>query len=428
MTAPLVPRRAKAASVDVVVIGAGAAGIAATRDLRRAGLTVTLIEASQRVGGRVVTDTRIFGQPYDVGAHWLHSQDSNPFVKYGRANGFDIYRAPSAEIMYVGDRPASREETKAYEAARSKAMRAIFEAGAKGQDVAPASVIPDLGDWEPAVNLMIGGYEMGKDLDSFSIADWYSGEGGADAYCREGFGTLFAHSALDVSAELGVKAQTIRYGGQGVTIDTSEGSITARAVICTVSMGVLKAGHLRFDPPLPDEKRTALDQLTMGHYNHVALQFRDNFFGVGEDGYFTYKIEKSVDGNPQGFAALVDASGTGITYCDLGGNFARQMALAGKTAALDFVLTELKGMFGSKVKAALVAHDVTDWSTDPFFEGSFASVVPGGLGSREAMRTSVFDRLWFAGEAMSPTHWATVAGAHMSGQQAAQQVTAALAG
>lgn len=428
LAAPLVPGRATAASVDVVVIGAGAAGIAAARDLRRAGLDVALIEASDRIGGRVVTDMSIFGQPYDRGAHWLHSQDSNPFVSYGRANKFDIYRAPSAEVMYVGDRLASAEEARAYQAAYGRAMQAILAAGAAGQDVAPASVIPDLGPWAPTVNFRIGGYEMAKDLDSFSIADWYTGAGGEDAYCREGFGTLFAHSARDVAVDLGVTARTLRYGGPGVEVDTDSGTITARAGICTVSMGVLQAGHLRFDPPLPPPKQEAIGQLTMGHYTHVALQFRDNFFGVGEDGYFSYKIETSVDGDPEGFAALVDASGTGITYCDLGGAFARQMAQEGKPATLDFVLTELKGIFGTRVEAALMAHDVTGWSTDPRFEGAYASAEPGGAGSRAVMRAPVAERLWFAGEALALGYWATVAGAHMSGQQAARQVKAALAG
>lgn len=426
LAAPLVPGRARAASVDVVVIGAGAAGISATRSLRRAGLSATLIEASGRVGGRVFTDTRLFGQPYDVGAHWLHTQDRNPFVTYGRAQGFDVYRAPSAEVLYVGDRRATSEESAAYDAAYDSAMQAILKAGAKGRDVSPASVMPDLGAWEPTVNFMIGGYEMGKDFDGFSCADWYSGSGGEDAYCREGFGALFAHSARDTDAELGVTAQIIRYGGQGVEVVTDQGSITARAVICTVSMGVLKAGHIRFDPPLPEAKQEAIEQLTMGHYNHVALQFRDNFFGIGADGYFNYKIEKSVDGDPQGFAALVDASGTGITYCDLGGDFARQMAVAGKPAALDFVLGELKAIFGSRVTEALVAHDVTDWSTDPLFEGAYASAEPGGAASRPAMRAPVADRLWFAGEAMSVDMWATVAGAHFSGERVAREVNAVL--
>ncbi|MBZ8118281.1 FAD-dependent oxidoreductase [Roseovarius sp. LXJ103] len=426
LAAPLFAGRAYAAQTDVVVIGAGAAGIAAARDLRRAGLDVTVIEAGPRIGGRVVTDTTTFGVPYDVGAHWLHTETANPFVAYGRANGFDVYRAPDDEVLYVGDRPATDAEQAAYSSAHAQANRAIERAGAAGQDVSPASVIPDLGEWEPTANVLIGGYEMAKDLSNFSCTDWYTGAGGDDAYCREGFGTLFAHSARDVEVNLGVAARAVRFGGTGVEVETNEGTITARACVCTVSMGVLKAERIVFDPPLPDDKQEAIQMLTMGHYNHVALQFDENFFGVGSDGYYTYKIDKSVDGVPHGFAALVDASGSGLTYCDLGGDFARQMADAGKEAALDFTISELTKAFGSKARAALVKSSVTDWSNDPLTLGGYASAEPGGAWTRDAMRLPVADRLWFAGEAMSEGMWATVAGAHLSGQAVASQVRAAL--
>lgn len=426
LAAPLFAGRAFAAQTDVVVIGAGAAGIAAARDLRAAGLDVTVIEAGPRVGGRVYTDTDTFGVPYDVGAHWLHTESQNPFVAYGRANGFDVYRAPYAELMYVGDRPATVEEQTAYSSAHAQANRAIERAGAAGQDVSPASVIPDLGAWEPTVNFLVGGYEMAKDLANFSCSDWYTGAGGGDAYCREGFGTLFAHSARGVDVSLNTAARAVRFGGTGVEVETDSGTITARAVVCTVSMGVLKAEKIVFDPPLPDDKQEAIQLLTMGHYNHVALQFKANFFGIGEDGYYSYKIDKSVDGVPHGFAALVDAAGTGITYCDLGGAFAKQMADAGKEAALDFTLSELTKAFGSKVRDALVKSSVTDWSNDPLTMGGYASAEPGGAWTRDAMRRPVDDRLWFAGEAMSEGMWATVAGAHMSGQAVAMQLCAAL--
>lgn len=426
MSAPLFARRAVAAQTDVVVIGAGAAGIAAARDLRAAGLDVTLIEAGSRVGGRVHTETTTFGVPYDVGAHWLHTETRNPFVAYGRANGFDVYRAPDAELMYVGDRPATPEEETAYAAAASQAYRAIERAGAAGQDVSPASVIPDLGEWEPTVNFLVGGYEMAKDLANFSCSDWYTGAGGEDAYCREGFGALFAHSARGVDVTLNTAARAVRFGGTGVEVETDAGTITARAVVCTVSMGVLKAERIVFDPPLPDDQQEAIQLLTMGHYNHVTLQFKENFFGIGEDGYYSYKIDKSVDGVPHGFAALVDASGSGLTYCDMGGAFAKEMADAGKAAALDFTMGELTKAFGSKARDALVNSSVTDWSNDPLTLGGYASAEPGGAWTRDAMRRPVANRLWFAGEAMSEGMWATVAGAHLSGQAVAAQVRAAL--
>ncbi len=428
LATPLIPRRGNAASTDVVVIGAGAAGISTARELTARGVSVTVIEASGRVGGRVWTETETFGVPYDVGAHWLHYREKNPFADYGIENGFDIYRAPDDGVMYVGDREATDAEWRAYEKAETNAYKAISKAGRKGKDVSPASVMPDLGEWGTTAHMLIGPYELAKDFDHFSCKNWWTAEDGTDFYCREGFGTLFAHSAQDVPVSLNTTAQTIHWGGTGVQVDTDQGTISARAVVVTVSMGVLKGGNIAFDPPLPERKQEAINVLTMGHYNHVALQFKENFFGTGEDGYYSYKVEKEVDGVPHGFAALVDAAGTGIAYCDLGGDFARQMADAGAGASIDFVISELKKVFGSSVENALVEQAFYDWSFDPFTQGAYASAEPGGAWSRKELRKAEADRLWFAGEALSQDDWATVAGGHKSGKRTAKKVAKTLGG
>ena len=135
------------------MIGAGAAGISAARELTRRGLTVTVIEADSRIGGRVHTDTEAFDVPYDLGAHWLHYREANPFVDYGLQHGFDMYKSPDEGAFYVGDRLATDEEYTAYRNAFRAAMSANFRAGRKGQDVAASEVVPDLGEWGLTVDL-----------------------------------------------------------------------------------------------------------------------------------------------------------------------------------------------------------------------------------------------------------------------------------
>ncbi|MEM9473053.1 MAG: NAD(P)/FAD-dependent oxidoreductase [Pseudomonadota bacterium] len=413
---------ASAGNPDVVVVGAGAAGISAARELRKRGLSVTVIEADNRTGGRVFTDMSVFGVPYDTGAHWLHYREANPFVDYGLENGFDMYRAPDDERFHVGDRVATTEELEAFQTAKAAAVQAISKAGRQNRDVSPADVVPDLGDWNLTVNLHEGAYEMAKDFDRFSCADWYTGEDGTDWYCREGFGALFAHSARDVAVELNTRAETIRWGGQGVEIRTNRGSLRARAVLITVSMGVLASNDIRFDPPLPDKKQEAVNVLTMGHYHHIALQLKDNFFGVGEDGYFSYRVTEDNDGAPVGFAALVDAGGHGITYCDIGGEFAREMSARGVSDMHDFVISDLKKAFGSSVEKAVIKSHTFDWTRHRLTQGAYASAEPGGVWSRAELRRPEADRVWFAGEATSIDDWATVAGAHKSGLAAAAQI------
>lgn len=422
----LLPAVSGANENDVVIIGAGAAGISAARQLRKKGLSVTVIEAADRVGGRVHTDHRIFGVPYDTGAHWLHYGEANPFVSHGLRNGFTIYKAPDDEVLQVGDRKATEAEAEAFNEAYDEAVRAISKAGRRGMDVSPASVVPDFGTWNHSVNLAVGPYEMAKDLDHFSCVDWYSGEDGTDYYCREGFGTLFTHSARDVPVTLNTKAQRVRWGNRGVQIDTDKGTLNARAVVITVSTGVLAEGGITFSPALPADMEEAIHQLTMGHYTHVALRFKENFFGIGEDGYFYYKVDELSNGSPKGFAALINAAGTGISYCDIGGDFARQMALEGEAATLDFVLGELRRMFGGTADRNLLGAHVADWSTNPLTRGAYASAEPGSANLRRKLHNNIAERIWFAGEAVSRDDWATVAGAHKSGRKAAKSISRVL--
>ncbi|MEO0328140.1 MAG: FAD-dependent oxidoreductase [Pseudomonadota bacterium] len=413
-------------TMDVLIIGAGAAGISASRELQKRGLSTVVIEASDRVGGRVHTDYKIFGAPYDVGAHWLHIGEVNPFIKYGQQNGFDMYRSPDAEVFYVDNRQASDAEYIAFERAKQTATKAMIRAGKRGMDVAPSDVVPDLGEWSNSANLYLGAYEMAKDFNQFSCADWYTSEDGTDWYCREGFGTLFAHSAQDTSVEFNTAARMIRWDEKGVSVETNRGTIKAKAIIVTVSTGVLASGDIKFDPPLPVKTQEAINALPMGHYNHVALKLNRNFFGIGEDGYFAYQATQTSNGAPKGFGALVNASGHGITYCDIGGQFAKELSDLGKSATQDFVISELKQIFGSDIADAVNHSHTFDWTKHALTKGAYASASPGGAWARKQIRRAVADRIWFAGEATSKDNWATVAGAHKSGIRAAKKVAGAL--
>src|SRR5437764_12020145 len=106
----LVPDLPRSGWVDAVVVGAGAAGIAAGRRLAAAGKRFVVLEAAEEIGGRCVTDTKIFGVPYDRGAHWIHTPDINPVAKLAIQTGLDIYPAPPGQRVRVGRRFARESE------------------------------------------------------------------------------------------------------------------------------------------------------------------------------------------------------------------------------------------------------------------------------------------------------------------------------
>ena len=427
-TASIFPRVARSAEPDVVVIGAGAAGMAAARHLIEEGLSVTVAEADKRIGGRVHTNTSIFGAPYDIGAHWLSIERLNPFVTYAQENGFDVYKAPDDEILYVGEREATDQEYAAYESAYDRARRAIARAGRNGYDVSAASVVPKGGEWDDLAHMLIGPWEMGKDFDRFSTADWWSGEGGTDWYCREGYGALWAHSARGIPVDLSTRVTKIDWGGQGVAVHTDLGVIKARACIVTVSTGVLASEGIRFSPMLSAQKQESFHAISMGLYNHITFQFRRNFLGTSDDGYLIYKLSPSGGKSPEGFGMLTNIGGTNLSFGDVGGDFAWALEEEGMEGGVAFGLAELRKIFGSAVDKELIKGHATMWGKNPFTLGSYASAEPGAYHLRQVLRAPVGKRVWFAGEACSPSLWAMVAGAHKSGIQAAKDVTRVLSG
>lgn len=403
---------------DVVIVGAGAAGIAAAHKLREQGLSYVHVEAASRVGGRAFTESSTFGVPYDHGAHWVQNGRRNPYFDRAKASGHKFYEAPENFSIYADDRPATEAEEADMWLAWEDVTRALSKAGRKGKDVSPASVAPTDGDWAKTAWFGIGAWEMGKDMEDFSCLDWWESAESIDYYCDAGFGALVADHAAGLTISLDTPVTTIRWGGAGVEVETTRGTIKARAVILTVSTGVLAAESIRFDPPLPAEKQDAINAISMGYYNHIALHFSEDIFGMGPDGFVLHRVGE----DKQAFGALTNASGSGLAYCDVGGSFARELELAGEAAATDFVVGKLRSLVGGDVDKYLVKSAVSNWGKDPLVRGCYASAVPGGYPMRTVLREPLADQIFFAGEACHEDLWATVGGADLTGVSAAKEV------
>ncbi len=406
---------------DVVVIGAGAAGLAATRTLMERGLEVALIEADNRIGGRAHTDMTIFGVPYDIGAHWLHNDSSNPYNRYGRDNGFTIYADEDGPWRYFdrNDNEVGEDEgDKIWDAAEDM-YRAIGRAADGGRDISAAEATRSIsGPWAPTAAFNLGPWSMGKDMKDFSTTDWWNSADGSDYFCEEGFGTLVAHYGAGIPVSLNTKATKIDWSGDGVTVETSQGTIRATAVIVTVSTGVLAADDIAFTPGLPATKEQSFNDISMGLYNHIALLFSQDVFEMGPNGYMLYQVGD--DG--RAFGTLSNAGGYGLAYCDVGGSWAQALERETVEARIDYALSKLRDLLGSDVDRAFVKGDATSWGQNPLTRGSYASAEPGAYRMRSVLRDSVGERIFFAGEACHPSLWASVAGAHLSGQTVAGEV------
>ena len=411
------PVLAAPTSVDIAVVGAGAAGIAAARRIAAARHRVVLIEASDRVGGRCSTDVRRFGVPYDRGAHWLHSPDFNPVAKLARTSGLDISPVPPGQKMRIGRRYAREGEMEEFLAALVRSNRAIGEAARGKTDMACAQALPkELLDWRPTIEFVLGPYGCGKDLAEVSAMDFArSAERDTDAFCRQGLGALLAKLAEGLPVQLASPVTRIDFIGRGrVEIGTARGPITADGVIVTASTGVLAAGKIKFDPELPKRHLDAVNNLKLGSQDRIVLELPGNPLGLLRDDLV---FEKSSGARTA--ALLANVAGSSLVTVDVGGKFGRELAAGGEAAMVAFGLDWLDNLFGSDVKKAVKRTAATQWNNEPWVLGAASAASPGGQPARRILMEPVRERLWFAGEAAHETLWGTVGGAWESGERTA---------
>jgi monoamine oxidase len=409
--APL-PREA-----DIVVIGAGAAGIAAARRIQAANRKVIVVEAASQIGGRCLTDTATFEVPFDRGARWIHNPDTNPMVKLARSTGLDISSAPPGQKIRIGRRNARAGETEEFLAALVRANRAIDDASRGKGDVSCASVLPrDLGDWAGTAEFVFGANAVGKDLKDISAIDKVRGQerNGAPIACRQGLGTLIAKLAEQVPVALSTPANRVSWGNRDVTVETPAGKIAARAAVITVSSNVLAAGNIKFTPDIPKRQLDAAQKLSLGSYDHIALQLPGNPLGLARDDII---IEQSNSTR----TALLFANMGGSSLCsiDVAGSFGRDLSAQGEPAMIAFAVEWLSKLFGSDIATAVRKSSATRWNAAPFVLGAMSSAAPGAQPSRKIL-TEPIGCMFLAGEATHETLWGTVDGAWESGERAAE--------
>jgi monoamine oxidase len=400
------------ADVDVVIVGAGAAGLAAAKAAQARGLSFQLIEASHRIGGRAYTEEMAPGMPMDLGCHWMHSASLNPFVAIADRFGFQ-YRRDGAWRMngFAGSRRLTEAEHAEIHRGMAANYAAIGAAAEQGEDLAVSDVI-DLDHPWAALHAYWFSLGTSHDPDEISTVD-------IDAYndtnenwpLREGYGALVARWAADVPVTLNAAAERIRRGSGGVVVETAKGNIKGRWLLLTISTNLLASGRIRFDPPLPEWKQAAARDLPLGVHNRIGIMLNRNPFGPDAPTSATIMLEGDVPMamqlRPFGFDYVV-----GVT----GGRFGAWLERAGAAASVDHLTERLVAAFGGDIRQALSTRTiVTAWAGDPWTLGSYSSAVPGASHQRAELARPVDDILFFAGEACSVEFAGTCHGAYLSG-------------
>jgi len=417
VAAPSVVRAQGGADLDVAIIGAGAAGIAAARRIAAANRRFVLLEASDRIGGRCVTDTATFGVPFDLGAHWIHRPDGSQLTGATQTTGFEIYAAPRGQTVRVGPRNARDSELETFIPSLVRARRAIVDAGRGRADGPAARVLPaDLGDWRSTIEFVLGPFACGKDLASVSVVDLARvPERDNDAFCRQGYGALIAKLAAGLPVRLSTPVSRIEWDRGGVEVVTAKGQVRARSAIVTVSTNVLTSGKITFKPEIARRQLDAAAALSLGSDDHIAFDMPRNPMNLQRDDLV---FEKS-PGNRTA-ALLANVSGTSLQMVEVAGDFGRELSSKGEGAMIEFTREWIASLFGANAKNAIKRSYATRWNEDPFVLGAMSVAAPGSADARKILAEPFAGRVWLAGEALHETQWGTVNGAWESGQRTAE--------
>ena len=419
---------------DVVIIGAGLAGLAAAAALRRAGVRCTVVEAADRIGGRAWTTmpALLGGAAFDHGASWLHAAERNPLVPLARAQQETLIDTEAVRVRTTrrDGRPASAGDHAAYDAAEATFGRITTERLA-GPDVSLAEAVAPVADqpWMAAVVNWEAPIIAAADARALSLRDWHVNllEGG-NLEVAGGLGAFVLRrlGPLAGPVHLGVAARAVAWDGSGVTVQTARGAIRAAACVVTVSTGVLAAGAIAFTPGLPEAVQAAIDGLPMGVLNKVALRASGTDRLGLPDSCGVDQFVAAIDDPAMSFIAWPHGQDHLIGF--MGGSVAAALEREGAEA---HARAQLRNLFGAKVDSALrPGAVVTRWGSDPFTRGSYAYARPGHAGARAVLAEPLAGgRLVFAGEATRADGLAgTVGGAYLSGIEAAGIVTACVEG
>lgn len=432
-TAPPLPTSPQTTTADVLIIGAGMAGLAAGRTLVDDGYTVIILEARDRIGGRIWTD-RTLGLPLDLGASWIHGTDNPTLPELARR--YNVATVPTdydSHMVYDSNgRLLTDDELTAMEETFAELMGELEDYGEElDADTSLQQALTDFLQGEEltadqrrqlnyAINTTLE-HEFAADASQLSL--WYFDEGdeveGDDVIFPQGYDQLTNGLATGLDVRLGQRVQRVRYSAEGIEIQTDQGTFTADYALVTLPVGVLQSGTVTFEPPLPPAKQQALGRLGMGLLDKLYLRFPEVFWEEESHLLGYMAAEKGQWGEWLNLYALL---GEPILLGFNAGSYGRQLEALTDEQITAEAMRVLRTIYGADIPNPTSAL-VTRWAADPFARGSYSYLPPGATpADRATLAEPVAGTLYFAGEATSENAPATVHGAYLSGVSAAEQI------
>ncbi|MFK7823244.1 MAG: flavin monoamine oxidase family protein [Oligoflexales bacterium] len=417
---------------EVIVIGAGLSGLGAARALHEVGVSIKVLEARGRVGGRV--DSRKLGTDMvDLGANWITGEGKNPI--YQLAKNFHIkheyLNEDSPSHIFDGEfnQRLSGMALDSYFYSFSNSLNTVRRKLKKN-----ASLADGLNEFIRMRNLdekealytkwatieWRGEMSYSGGAEQISLQHFWTDEGfaGESHIVPKGFIQIPQLLVKPLDIHFNELVSKVSYDSKGVTVITNKQTYKANKVIITVPLGVLKNNSIVFDPPLPESKQEAIRSLGMGSLEIMILQFEKKFW---PDGGFCYYSK-----SPKPYRCFTDFSDyKGIPT--LSGWMAGADALSVLNSKSDEVLvTETLALFKKIFKKTIPKPKhflLSRWTQDPLAGGAYSYFKVGSDSSdRKALAAPVGKQLYFAGEATSSLYYGTTHGAILTGLREARRI------
>jgi len=420
-------------SYDVIIIGAGAAGLAAGRKLHDSGKKVLIIEARDRIGGRIHTDYDFAGAPTELGAEFIHGENAAthelvkqaglhviPVDRYGKLR-WAQYSRPA---LPLNELPADLRAT----------ITGLFmhyrdlPKHAPLPDVSLAQYLRERGWNEESLKIadVLLAQTCCAPLEALSCADLIremrvDHAGKQEFRIQEGYGALLKWYSRDLPIQLNTSVRDVIWGDNGITVVTTREDYYARRCIVTVPVSILARGSIRFNPPLSDEKQQAIEAFRTEPATKLIYRFHEKFW----DDDLTFMCHTGLASRWWTPTYGREGHNTAVIACFATAEKAQILDEQEENRALTWGLTELNWLLGTGErdlrKAAIDSRRVS-WGFDAYARGGYAHLPPGESSAREALARPEEDILFFAGEATAyDTNPQTVHGALESGWRAAKE-------
>lgn len=415
----------------IVVVGTGLAGLAAAKRLSDQGHQVTVLEARDRIGGRIWTSKKWPDLPLDLGATWIHGVTKNPITEIADQIGAKRIRTSydSAVLLNSNGKELSELDAQLLQTLRMRLGQAVRKAQRAEEDASLLSVARSVPVGPGAhgaalIEFLVNSefeQEYGGAADSLSAHYFDSAKEfeGSDVLFADGFEVIVKHLAKGLDVRLKQVVQEIDFSEEEIVVTTSKGTFEADQVLVTLPLGVLQSGRVTFNPELPIPKSRAIRRLKMGVLNKCYLRFPRVFWPADVD---WIEILPAKAGQWVEWVSFAKAAKRPVLLGFNAAQRGREIESLSDQALVDDAMKSLRNAFGKDIPDP-TDWQITRWARDPYARGSYSYNALGATPKdREALAAPVGDRLFFAGEATSKDFFGTAHGALISGVAAAEQM------